>query len=170
MEILAMKRPQLLYWSVTGVMAAFMLMASIPDILRIPQAVEVFTHLGYPTYLLPFLGIAKTLAVITILAPSFLWLKEWAYAGLIFDLIGAFYSHLAVGDPPSAWMFPVDRAVLGERVIPCASNATDRRRATVGASHSQWTRLAEQERNAMAVHIIFLRNEFTPSYQLPMNG
>jgi DoxX-like family len=107
MEILAMKRSQLLYWSVTGVMAAFMLMASIPDILRIPQAVEVFTHLGYPTYLLPFLGIAKTLAVITILAPGFLWLKEWAYAGLIFDLIGAFYSHLAVGDPPSAWMLPV---------------------------------------------------------------
>jgi hypothetical protein len=44
-------------------MAAFMLMASIPDILRIPQAVEVFTHLGYPTYLLPFIGIAKALGV-----------------------------------------------------------------------------------------------------------
>lgn len=102
-----MKRARRLYWIVTGLMAAFMLMASIPDILRIPQAVDVFTHLGYPTYLIPFLGVAKILAVIAILAPAVRWLKEWAYAGLVFDLIGAFYSHLSVGDPLSAWMFPV---------------------------------------------------------------
>lgn len=95
------------YWIVTGPMAAFMLMSAIPDILRIQGAVDVFTHLGYPTYLLPFLGAAKTLAVIVILMPGVLWLKEWAYAGLIFDLIGAFYSHIAVGDPPTAWIFPV---------------------------------------------------------------
>ena len=96
-----------LYWTVTGLMAGFMLMASIPDILRIPQAVEVFTHLGYPTYLLPFIGLAKMLGVIAVLAPGFWRLKEWAYAGLVFDLIGALYSHLAVGDPPSAWGFPI---------------------------------------------------------------
>jgi hypothetical protein len=102
-----MKRGRRLYWIVTGLMAAFMLMASIPDILRIPQAVDLFRHLGYPSYLLPFLGTAKTLGVIAIVAPGVFWLKEWAYAGLVFDLIGAIYSHLAVGDPPSAWAFPV---------------------------------------------------------------
>jgi uncharacterized membrane protein YphA (DoxX/SURF4 family) len=101
-----MKHPKRLYWIVTSLMAAFMLTASIPDILRIPQAVEVFTHLGYPTYLLPFIGVAKMLGVIAVLAPGFRRLKEWAYAGLVFDLIGALYSHLAVGDPPSAWGFP----------------------------------------------------------------
>ena len=102
-----MSHRRLLYWSVTGLMAAFMLMASIPDILLVPQAVDLFARLGYPTYLLPFLGVAKTLAVIAIVTPGVLWLKEWAYAGLIFDLIGALYSHLAIGDPPSAWGFPV---------------------------------------------------------------
>jgi hypothetical protein len=102
-----MRHARRLYWIVTGLMAAFMLMASIPDILRIPQAVDLFTHLGYPTYLIPFLGIAKTLAIIAILAPAVRWLKEWAYAGLVFDLIGAFYSHVSVGDPPSAWVFPM---------------------------------------------------------------
>jgi hypothetical protein len=101
-----MKHPKRLYWIVTSLMAAFMLLASIPDILRIPQAVEVFTHLGYPSYLLPFIGIAKTLGVLAVLAPGFHRLKEWAYAGLVFDLIGALYSHLAVGDPPSAWGGP----------------------------------------------------------------
>ena len=43
-----MRHGKRLYWIVTGLMAAFMLMASIPDILRIPQAVDLFTHLGYP--------------------------------------------------------------------------------------------------------------------------
>lgn len=107
-----MKHPKALYWVVTGLMAAFMLMASIPDVLRIPQAVEVFTHLGYPTYLLPFIGFAKILGVIAVLVPGFHRLKEWAYAGLVFDLIGALYSHLAVGDPPSAWAFPIVGLIL----------------------------------------------------------
>ena len=102
-----MKRGKRLYWIVTGLMAAFMLMASIPDILRIPQAADLFRHLGYPSYLLPFLGTAKTLGVIAILAPGVPLLKEWAYAGLSFDLIGALYSHLSVGDPPSLRIFPV---------------------------------------------------------------
>lgn len=107
-----MKHPRVLHWVVTGLMAAFMLMASIPDVLRIPQAVEVFTHLGYPTYLLPFIGFAKILGVIAVLVPGFHQLKEWAYAGLVFDLIGALYSHLAVGDPPSAWAFPIVGLIL----------------------------------------------------------
>jgi uncharacterized membrane protein YphA (DoxX/SURF4 family) len=106
-----MKRSRL-YWIITGLMASFMLMASVPDILRIPQAVEIFTHLGYPTYLLPFVGIAKTLGVIAILIPGMPRLKEWAYAGLVFDLIGALYSHLSVGDPPSAWAMAVVGLVL----------------------------------------------------------
>ena len=107
-----MKTAKRLYWIVTGLMAAFMLMSAIPDILRIPQAIEIFTHLGYPTYLLPFLGIAKTVAVIVVLVPSFRTLKEWAYAGLTFDLLGAAYSHLAIDDPPSAWAMPVIGLIL----------------------------------------------------------
>lgn len=67
----------------------------------------MFKHLGYPPYLLPFIGVAKILGVIAVLVPGFPRLKEWAYAGLVFDLIGAFYSHLAVGDPVSYWIFPL---------------------------------------------------------------
>lgn len=100
------------YWIVTGLMAAFITMSAIPDVLRIPEAVEIFKHLGYPEYLLPFIGIAKLLAVAAILAPGFHKLKEWAYAGLVFDLIGALYSHLSVGDPISAWFFALIGLVL----------------------------------------------------------
>ncbi len=100
------------YWVVTGLMAAFMLMASIPDVLRLPQAGEIFGHLGYPAYLLPFLGTAKILGVIAVLIPGLERLKEWAYAGLVFDITGALYSHLSVGDPVSVWGFAVIALVL----------------------------------------------------------
>jgi hypothetical protein len=99
-----MKAP---YWIATGLLAAFMLLGSIPDLLLVPQAVAFFMHLGYPTYLLPFLGVAKTLGVLAVVVPGFPRLREWAYAGLTFDLSGALYSHLSVGDPASTWMFPV---------------------------------------------------------------
>jgi hypothetical protein len=85
-------------------MAALMLLASIPDVLRLPQAVSIFGHLGYPAHLLPFLGTAKILGIVAVLVPGFQRLKEWAYAGLVFDVIGALYSHLLVGDSPSGWM------------------------------------------------------------------
>jgi hypothetical protein len=102
-----MKGTKVLYWILTGLMAAFMLMASIPDLLQPPEVIAALAHLGYPGYLLAFLGTAKILAVITILFPGFPRLKEWAYAGLVFDLIGAFYSHISVGDPFGVWIFPI---------------------------------------------------------------
>lgn len=99
-----MKNPKTLYWIVTSLMAALMVLSAIPDLLRVPQAVAIIGHLGYPVYLLPFLGAAKMLGVIAVLLPGFQRLKEWAFAGLLFDVTGALYSHLSVHDPASAWM------------------------------------------------------------------
>jgi DoxX-like family len=93
-----------IYWIAAGLTAIFMALASIPDLLQSPQALSVFAHLGYPRYLLPFLGSAKALAVVAVLAPVSPRLKEWAFAGLLFDLAGALYSQLSVGDSPSGWM------------------------------------------------------------------
>ena len=78
------KNTRTLYWIVTGVAAAFMLLASIPDVLQVPEAMFIFRHLGYPAYLLPFLGTAKTLGIVAVVVPSFQRLKEWAFAGLVY--------------------------------------------------------------------------------------
>ena len=102
-----MKNTHRAYILVTGLMAAFMLMASIPDVLQFPQAAAIFMHLGYPVYLLPLLGTAKILGVLGVVLPVFDRVKEWAYAGLVFDLVGALISHLSVGDPAGAWSLPV---------------------------------------------------------------
>jgi hypothetical protein len=84
-------------------MAALLLLSAVPDVLQIPDALVVFKHLGYPPYLLVFLGTAKILGVVAVLVPGLPRIKEWAFAGLIFDVTGALYSHLSVADPPSAW-------------------------------------------------------------------
>ena len=100
-----MKKTKIFYWVFTGLLSALMTVSAIPDILSVPEAVEMVSrHLGYPAYLLPFLGVAKLLGVVAILVPGFPRIKEWAYAGFVFDLSGAMYSGIAVGDPASSWM------------------------------------------------------------------
>jgi hypothetical protein len=91
------KRDTIIFWVSTVLFCAFMLTSAIPNILSSKEWVTVFEQLGYPLYMLPFLGVAKLLGVIVLLIPGFNRLKEWAYAGLFFDLVGAVYSGLAVG-------------------------------------------------------------------------
>ena len=101
-----MKKTKIMYWTFTGLFGAFMLFSAIPDILVIPEAVAFITKLGYPRYLIPFLGVAKFLGVVAILVPGFPRLREWAYAGLFFDLLGASYSGIMVDglQPSMAFM------------------------------------------------------------------
>ena len=133
-----MRVRSIVYWVVTGLFAAFMVLSAIPDILLVPDAVAIIKHLGYPTYLLPFLGVAKVLGSAAVLFPRFPRLKEWAYAGLVFDMAGAVYSHLNVGDGPSVWIFPVIGLTLA-----AASYILWQSRTSAGA-----IRIATQETSA----------------------
>jgi len=90
-----MKKTKAIYWIITGLFSAFMLFSAVPDILSTPDAITFMNHLGYPNYFVPFIGVAKLLGIIAILIPGFRGVKEWAYAGLAFDLIGATYSVIA---------------------------------------------------------------------------
>ncbi|MBX2963139.1 MAG: DoxX family protein [Cyclobacteriaceae bacterium] len=90
------KRNTILFWLSTGLFSAFMLSSTIPNIMGTPEWVEIFNQLGYPLYMLPFIGVAKLLGIIALLVPGFPRIKEWAYAGLFFDLTGASYSAIMV--------------------------------------------------------------------------
>lgn len=94
-----MRKLTIAYWICTGLVALLMGVGSIPNILSSAESIALFQQLGYPAYLLPFLGVAKLLGVIAIIIPGFPSIKEWAYAGLTFDLAGATYSFLAIGTP-----------------------------------------------------------------------
>ncbi|HUE35847.1 MAG TPA: DoxX family protein [Candidatus Acidoferrum sp.] len=88
------------YWIFTILCVAPMLASGTAFSIPAPFAVQGMAHLGYPEYLTRFLGVAKALGAVTILVGRFPRLKEWAYAGFVFDLIGAAYSHLESGDGP----------------------------------------------------------------------
>lgn len=100
-----MKKAKTLYWIFTGLFVAFMLLTSVSQTISAKSSEEVMNILQMPLYLLPFLGVAKLLAVIAILIPGYPKIKEWAYAGLIFDFIGATYSMIAVGGTIDKWGF-----------------------------------------------------------------
>jgi hypothetical protein len=101
-----MKKLNIAYWIVTGLFAAFMIFSSLGNVISDAQSVDmIHTQMGFPKYIIPFLGVAKILAAITILIPKLDRLKEWAYAGLVFDLVGATYSFIALGYPASGWVF-----------------------------------------------------------------
>jgi len=102
-----MKRNNIIFWILSGLLIPAFGIGSVMEVLGNPQSVEVITSLGYPAYLSPFLGVARILALITIFTPKFPRLKEWAYAGLAFDLIGEIYSQLAVGNPFIYTVFPI---------------------------------------------------------------
>lgn len=112
-----MKRTKTFYWIFTGLLAVLMLISSIPDILSVASAVELVKgHLGYPAYFLPLIGVAKLLGAIAIIIPGFPRLKEWAYAGFVYDLVAAMYSSICVGDPAGKWL-PI---LIGLALIACS--------------------------------------------------
>ena len=92
-----MKKTKIIYWIFTALFAAAMLFSAIPDIIMTKEVIDFMTMLGYPLYFIPFIGVAKVIGVIAILIPGFSRIKEWAYAGLMFDLIGAMYSIACIG-------------------------------------------------------------------------
>ena len=101
-----MKKNKIAYWIFTILLCALMLFSAIPGLMVSQGSIDVIsTQLGYPKYIIVFLSVAKLLAVIAILVPGFPRLKEWAYAGLTFDLLGAWYSSIAVGTPAAGWIF-----------------------------------------------------------------
>jgi len=102
-----MKKTKIWYWITTVLFAGFMIFSAIPDIMMVPDAVTMITGLGYPKYFIPFIGVAKLVGALAILVPGFDRIKEWAYAGLFFDLAGATYSGIAVGGFQTPMLFMI---------------------------------------------------------------
>ncbi|HNA58419.1 MAG TPA: DoxX family protein [Chitinophagales bacterium] len=125
-----MKKKNIIYWVVTGIVAAYMVFSALPDALLQDKAVEFMQGLGYPDYFTRFIGIAKLLGVAGILLPLPLRLKDWAYAGLVFDLVGALYSVTYIhGFDISTVIF-----IGGPIALLIYSNVLMHKRATLRAS------------------------------------
>jgi hypothetical protein len=95
------KANKIIYWIATAWLALGMLSTGIVQLIQYEPEVTRMEALGYQSYLLPLLGICKVLALVAIFIPRYPLIKEWAYAGLFFMMMGAVYSHIAHGDPAS---------------------------------------------------------------------
>ena len=98
---------KILYWPVTGLFAAFMLLDGIGGIMRDETGQEVMRHLGYPIYIMTIFGVLKLLGVVAILQQRFSVIREWAYAGFSFNFIGAAASRAFAGDSAGLIIFPI---------------------------------------------------------------
>jgi uncharacterized membrane protein YphA (DoxX/SURF4 family) len=83
------------YWVSTVIVALLMLSGGVAQVTL--QNAEGFTKLGYPIYFMVLLGVWKLLGGVALLVPRFPRVKEWAYAGIFFDLSGAAVTNAAVG-------------------------------------------------------------------------
>jgi len=94
---LTSRRQTIAYWVTTALVVFELALGGVWDVLRVPQARGLIERLGYPPYFLMILGIWKLLGAVALVVPKFPRLKEWAYAGVIFDLTGAVASLFAAG-------------------------------------------------------------------------
>jgi hypothetical protein len=119
------------YWITTSLFALAIAGSALADLVRAPAIVEGMNALGYPVYVATLLGVWKLLGVVALLAPRMPRLKEWAYAGFLFELTGAAFSHVSagVGSPAmplvllalamSSWALRPEARVLGT-VLPAS--------------------------------------------------
>lgn len=128
---MSMQPKAIAYWATTGLLAAAMLSGGVAELIRRPETIEGMVQLGYPVYFVMIIGFWKVLGSIVLLAPRLPRLKEWAYAGIFFNMTGAFVSHLVSGNGAdhlvptaffaaltiSSWALRPQSRVLGEIIL-----------------------------------------------------
>jgi hypothetical protein len=99
-----MKLKMIMYWTTTALIALETFAGGIVDLIHGrtgvfsgPHVTDVLISLGYPVYVLAILGVWKIPGAITLVVPGFLRLKEWAYAGIFFELSAGGVSHAMCG-------------------------------------------------------------------------
>ena len=113
------------YWVATGLFSLVFIAGGIANLLRVEPQRVIMEQLGYPEYLMTILGVAQFLGVVALLLPGVPLLKEWAYAGFTFDLLGAAASHGFAGHSISEVAIPL--VILGIAAISYWLRPTERR-------------------------------------------
>src|SRR5581483_12054528 len=81
--------------------------SGLANLAHVDHIARDMAHLGYPTYFMSVLGTWKLLGALVIALPGLPRVKEWAYAGMIFDLSGAACSRAALGDGAAMVVVPL---------------------------------------------------------------
>jgi hypothetical protein len=103
---------RVVYITSTAILVLEILAGAFMDFAHFPPVVQDVRSIGYPTYVLYIVGFWKILAVGALLWRRLPRLREWAYAGVFFEMSGAAASHVLVGDPIGKFATPLAFAIL----------------------------------------------------------
>lgn len=81
-----------LYYGLSILLAFFFALSGYWEVTKNELTYPKTIAMGYPPYFILALGIAKITGAIVLLIPNFDRIKEWVFAGFIFDVIFAFIS------------------------------------------------------------------------------
>ncbi len=111
------KALKITYYILLVLLTILLVPGGIYDAIQAPDAVTLFAHLGYPAYLCTILGVAKIFAAIGIWQTKWPTLREWAWAGIFYDMGGAALSSMFVGDSAAQYL-PIVAMLLVLAVAP----------------------------------------------------
>ena len=134
------------FWATTILGPTSFVIGGVMGLMGGPEVVESTRHLGYPLYFVTILSTWKLLGAIAITAPRLPRVKEWAYAGFVFDLTAAAVSHAAVGDSAGDIIAP-----LGFLALVLASYALRPASRRVAGTAAAGARAAARDRSSTAV-------------------
>ena len=118
------KAKTIAYWVTTSLLV-FCMTGGVFELLSVRMTIDGIMKLGYPAYIIPVLGLGKVLAIVAILWPGFPRLKEWAYAGIFFNMVGATASHIANKD--GSWILVVTVTIAALTLVSWALRPQSRR-------------------------------------------
>jgi uncharacterized membrane protein YphA (DoxX/SURF4 family) len=101
------KTRKTLYWVTTAILVLALAAGGFAGVAQIPENVQGLSRLGYPAYFGVIIGFWKMAGAIALLLPGMTRLKEWAYAGIFFNMTGAMVSHALIGDGVSHLIAPM---------------------------------------------------------------
>jgi hypothetical protein len=107
-----MNAKKIFYWVSTGLLVFMMLPGGVFALLHTQENLDGMRLLGYPDYFSYIIGVWKILGSLAIVAPGFPRLKEWAYAGIFFDVTGAAASNAFMHQVPFHIVAPVIAAAI----------------------------------------------------------
>lgn len=108
---------KIIYWISTIVMCGVFAFSASMYFTKTEMVRGFFDSLGYPSYIVIPLAIAKVLGIIAILTKQSKMLMEWAYAGFLIDAVLAFVAHQVADDGGSMFSIVAIVSLVFSRIF-----------------------------------------------------
>ena len=126
-------RNSIAYWMTTGIVVFAMFSGGIAELAHRPETIDGMKQLGYPVYFVMILGFWKLLGSVALVIPGFPRVKEWAYAGIFFNMTGAAVSHLASNS--ASWHVVLTLSFAAITLMSWALRPANRTLSVIDLSH-----------------------------------